>query len=421
MLVTRFVCAPSAALLAIILAAALALAACAERPADVHTGPWRAWLDSPGGELPFGLELERGADSFTAFVVNGEERIPISRTERTGRGIAFFFDPYDSSIRATLTADGRRLDGDWRKTTGPGTEARLPFHAVAGRQPRFPLPPTGLDEQRLARLDGRWAVDFAEDDEPAVGIFRVGSDGGCLGTFMTTTGDYRYLAGSFDGDRLRLSCFDGAHAFLFDSRLAADGTLAGEFWSRDSWHESWTARRDPEAALPDAFELTSWIEGRDLGQIVFPDLEGRQRSLADPKFTGRARILEIFGSWCPNCNDATRFLVELDRRYRSRGLSIVGLAFELTGDFERDAEQVRRYAEHHGIEFPLLVAGMSDKQQASERFPLIDRVRSYPTTIFLDGEGRVRAVHQGFTGPATGASYDELRRKFESLIEELIE
>ena len=92
----------------------------------------------------------------------------------------------------------------------------------------------------------------------------------------------------------------------------------------------------------------------------------------------------------------------------------------MTGDFQRDADQVRAYAAHHGIEYPLLLAGLADKNEASRAFPLIDRVRSYPTTIFLHGDARVRAVHSGFTGPATGEAYSRLRSRFESLIEELL-
>ena len=102
---------------------------------------------------------------------------------------------------------------------------------------------------------GRWAVDFEQDEEPAVAVFR--QDGRNLaGTFLTATGDYRYLAGTLSGDRLRLSCFDGAHAFLFDARLRDDGSLRGDFWSRDSWHDTWTARRDPQATLADGFAQT---------------------------------------------------------------------------------------------------------------------------------------------------------------------
>jgi thiol-disulfide isomerase/thioredoxin len=325
-------------------------------------------------------------------------------------------DHYDSLVTAVVGERGRRLDGDWRKTTGPAKQARLAFHAVAGGLGESPASNAAAVEP----IVGRWSVDFESDDEPAVAIFSSGPSGEILGTFLTTTGDYRYLAGTYEEGRLRLSCFDGAHAFLFDARLAENGTLAGDFWSRDSWHDTWTARRDPHAAMPDAFELTRWVGGKDLDEMTFPDLDGRPRSLGDAEFAGRARILEVFGSWCPNCNDAAAYLAELHREYGPRGLSIVGLAFEMTGEFERDAEQVRRYAKHHGLQFPLLVAGVSDKALASESFPLLDRIRSYPTTIFLHADGRLRAVHQGFAGPATGKAHEELRARFRGLIEELL-
>ena len=404
---------------ALLLAAALSTS-CGGSSDELPVGPWRAWLDSPGGELPFGLELRTNGDQLEAFLTNGVERARITRVERDGTRLTLSIEPYDSRIEAELSADGRRLDGRWEKTGGRGKISGLDFHAVPGEHPRFTPIAVAPDAGALEYLYGRWAVQFASEDEPAVGIFETHPDGVVLGTFLTTTGDYRYLEGEFRAGRLRLSCFDGAHAFLFDATLDPDGTLSGGFWSRESWHDTWTARKDPQAELPDAFELTKWIGGKELGDVAFPDLDGRPYSLDDPSFAGRGRILEIFGSWCPNCNDATRFLVELDSRYRDRGLSILGLAFEMTGDFERDAEQVRTYAQHHGVEYPLLLAGVYDKEEASQAFPLLDRVRSFPTTIFLHADGRVRAVHQGYAGPATGEANERLRERFETLVQELL-
>ena len=129
----------------------------------------------------------------------------------------------------------------------------------------------------------------------------------------------------------------------------------------------------------------------------------------------------MFGSWCPNCHDAAAYFAELQKRYGDKGLSILGLAFELTGDLQRDAEQVRKYLKRHGSNYPVLIAGMADKAKASESLPLLDRVRSYPTTIFIDSSGQIRAVHTGFSGPATGAAYSELRQKFETLIESMLD
>ena len=254
-----------------------------------------------------------------------------------------------------------------------------------------------------------------------MGVFEEQRDDTVTGTFLTSAGDYRYLAGNLDGDRLRLSAFDGAHAFLFDARIQPDGTLKGDFWSRDSYHVTWTATRDDGAELPDAFELTRAVEGVDLSELVFPDIAGRPRSLGDPELAGPARVVEIFGSWCPNCNDATKYLIELHERYAERGLVVIGLAYELSGEFERDADQVRVYADHHDIPYTVLVAGRYGRDDASRSFPLIDRIRAFPTTIFVDGNGRVRAVHTGFAGPATGEAHRSLREKFERTIEMLLD
>ncbi len=384
----------------------------------LRAGPWRGWLDSPGGELPFGLEIKRLESEYSGVVINGDERIecPVVAVE-PGR-FRLRIERYDAVIDAAISEDGRRLSGRWVKTAGGGDLSSLPFHADHGELPRFGGRPGSADSE-APNVGGRWAVEFDESG-PAIGVFEERPGGRVLGTFLTPTGDYRFLEGNFTEGRLRLSAFDGAHAFLFHAGLRDDGTLAGEFWSRDSWHEGWTARRDPSAELPDSFELTRWLGTQGLDAFAFPDLSGRLRSLDDPAFRGNARIIEVFGSWCPNCNDAAELLGELEREYGDRGLSILGLAYELTGEFERDANQVRRFAAHHGLEFPMLIAGVSDKAEASKTLPLIDRVRSYPTTIFIDGNGRVRAVHQGFSGPATGAAHTDLRREFRRLVEAML-
>jgi len=400
---------------------ALLALACAGTPPDtLRQGPWHAWLDTPGGPLPFQMEVAAEEGGIAVLILNGAERIRVPRVELHAGRVVLGLDHYDSAIEAALSDDGRALEGRWFKTVTGGKRVEMTFHATAGPRPRFDAIERSAGESPRRPIDGRWSVRFAGDAEPAVGLFESAPDGTARGTFLTTTGDYRYLAGSSADGLLRLSAFDGAHAFLFHAQLQEDGTLSGDFWSRDSWHDTWTAAPDPDAELPDAFSLTNPVEGVDLAQLVFPDAEGRARSLSDPDLAGRARIVELFGTWCPNCNDATQYLVELHRRYRDRGLVVVGLAFELTGEFERDAAQLRTYAAYHGIEYPLLLAGRYGRDEASRSFPLIDRIRAYPTTLFLDAGGRVRAVYTGFAGPATGESHARLRRAFESRIDALL-
>lgn len=400
------------------IAVLLAAVGSAGRDSPVRTGPWRAWVDCPGGAIPFGLELAKDDGGWSATIVNGPERIEVPEVAISDGVLTLSIDYFDSSIVATVEDGGTRLEGEWKKKSTGERWTGLKFHATAGRTPRFE--PIAAGEQPAGNLARRWAIKFDQSDDLAVGVFEQGADNNVVATVMTTTGDYRFLAGTFEANRLRLSCFDGAHAFLFDAMMQSDGTLAGDFWSRDSWHQRWTARADPSAQLPDAFTQTHWTGTVPLADLIFPDVDGRKHSLADSAYAGKARIIEIFGTWCPNCHDASKYLIELDRKYRDRGLSIVGLAFELSGDFSRDAKQVRRYAERVGVTYPILLAGVSDKKKASEAFPALDRIRSYPTTIFLHADGRVRAVHTGFTGPATGEEFQKLRREFETIIEELL-
>ncbi len=404
---------------AVVLAGCTTFAGCATS-ATHATKPAPGYWSARVGEIPFEMAFSSYPNGCFASIENGEEEIflPMFVPEVTDGAARWTleFPHYDSRIEMALDPDGQVIRGTWTKQRAKGS-AQLEFEAlpIVGRS-RLRVPYRELREKIL----GRWRVRFSSSEDPAVAVFSFGDGNRVFGTFLTTTGDYRYLGGTFDGERLRLSCFDGAHAFRFDARLLDDGSLSGEFLSGDWWRETWTAVRDPVAKLPDAFDRTKWRRGVALGDLAFPDLEGKVRSLDGPDFAGKARIVYVFGSWCPNCHDASRFLGEMWKKYSSRGLSITGLAFELTGDAERDARQVARYRERHEIKYPLLLAGTSDKKTATEQLGALDFVRSYPTTIFVRRDGTVRAIHTGFSGPATGKAYEELKLRFEALILELL-
>jgi thiol-disulfide isomerase/thioredoxin len=383
------------------------LAACIAPLSQGPEGTWCASLATPGGPLEFRIDLERRGDAWAAFLVNGRERIEVPRVWFDGRELLLELPHYDSRIRAEL-ADGR-LAGSWEKRRGPEERAALAFEAVtpcAG-----PAPASGS-------CAGRWRADFSDDEQDSVALFES-LDGGLAGTFLTPTGDYRYLWGTCGPEGLELSCFDGAHAFLFRARLLEDGSLAGDFWSGDWHHATWRAWRDEEALLADPFGQSRWDERTSLADLGFPDLEGRWRSLAEPGLMGRATLLVVLGSWCPNCHDEARFLSELLAAHGQRGLSILALAFELTGEPERDAGQVRLFAARHELDIPYFLCGTADKELATQALGALDRVRAFPTTVFFGPDGRARAVHTGFAGPATGAEHAALRAEFERRIEQL--
>ena len=319
------------------------------------------------------------------------------------------------------------MTGAWTRTVPSGT-SRLPFRATRGAQPRFlPASAAKPDPSRtpLTDVSGIWKTEFvdAAGVSPARGEFH--QDRGTsrvVGTFLTPTGDYRYLEGSYEGGVLRLSTFDGAHAFLFQALASSDGKLSGHYWSRDSYHATWSATRadDRGATLPDGWKDVGLTNNAGHLAFRFSDLDGNPVALSDPRFRGKVVVVNIFGSWCPNCNDEAPLLAALDRKYRAQGLEIIGLAYEFTGDAARDREMVRRFARRHQIRYTLLLAGLSDKAKASATLPDLTGVLAYPTSIFIGRDGKVKKIYSGFAGPGTGHHYDELRHEIESLIESLL-
>lgn len=403
------------------LPALLALAAAGCRSPHSLAGTWRAVLASPGGELPFTLQIVPTSGSWRAVVINGAEEAPVSAVTVAGSDVTLRFDGYDSRIVARLSADGERLDGRWEKTGSAGV-SQMPFAAT--RDPgRFRPVEAAAAPGAPASLAGTWAATFTDEEgeSPAQGELEQRSDE-VTGTFLTPTGDYRYLAGSYQNGLLRLSTFDGAHAFLFQARVQPDGSLRGDFWSRESYHATWVARRAAAGAaiLPDAWSLVGLKNAEGRFDFRFPDLDGRPVSLRDPRFAGKVVLVNLFGSWCPNCNDEAPVLAEWSQRYRARGLEVIGLAYELTGRAERDREQVRKFAARHRLTYPLLLAGTSDKQKAAETLPDLTSVVAFPTTVFVGRDGRVRKIHTGFAGPGTGEHFVHLKRELEGRIEQLL-
>jgi len=379
-------------------------------------GTWRAVLTSPGGELPFTLDITHDR----AVIINAAERAPVSSVSVDGSRVTIAFDFYDSAIHANLSDDGNSMTGEWTRVVPSGT-ARLPFHATRGAQPRF----VPVANAAQGNVNGIWKAEFVDNDgtSPARGEFH--QDPGSTrvtGTFLTPTGDHRYLHGSFENGLLRLSTFDGAHAFLFQARQSNDGKLAGDFWNRDSYHATWTATRsdDAGATLPDGWKDVSLTNAEGRFAFRFPDLDGHPVSLSDDRFRGKVVVVNLFGSWCPNCNDEAPLLAEWDRKYRAKGLEIVGLAYEFTGNAARDREMVRRFAKRHDIHYTLLLAGVNDKAKASATLPDLTRVLAYPTSVFVGRDGKVKKIYSGFAGPGTGAHYDRLRAELESQIETML-
>jgi peroxiredoxin len=402
--------------------AALAAAAChpsgAQVGADtgVKLGSYRAVLETPGGEVPFGLDLVKKDSGVVGYLLNGEERLLLSDVKINGSHLEIRMPGYENVL--TADAAGDQLKGEVFLVKLNDKNQHIPLHASLSENYRFFANPASGN----ADVSGRWAVTFTEEggaSEVAVGEFNQSHDV-ISGTFLTTTGDHRFLAGQVKGDEVYLSTFDGAHVFLYKAKILEGGKLAGEFWSGLAFHEKWDARRDAGAQLPDAYGLTAMRAGVKNFDFAFPDLSGKTVSSADPQFHGKVLIVALAGSWCPNCHDEAAFLAPLYKDYRAKGLEVVSLMFEHFGDFPRAAEATQRFRQHYGIEYTTLIAGVSDKDEASKKLPMLQRFVAFPTTIFIDRKGVVRKIHTGYSGPATGDHYIQFVSEVKSTLDQLL-
>lgn len=402
-----------------LLLAAASLLACGQPSGDeepIPAGRWRIEFSVPGGMLPVGLELTRSDAGLEALFLNGTERVAVPRVTERGRQLTLAFPAFNNRLVAEW--DGETLDGVLTLVKRGGVMQEIPFRARPGADFRF-VPAQGAAQTDVS---GRWAVTFVDDEgieSPAVGEFQ--QEGNTVqGTFLTETGDYRYLAGEVVGEQLLLSTFDGAHLFLFAASHNENGELQGDFWSGSAWHESWRARRDARASLADAYALTFIKPGFERFEFTFPDIDGEPVSLSDPRFAGKVVLVTLAGTWCPNCHDEARFLAPLYEKYRDQGLEVIALLYEHLDDFEMAAGQARKFRDELGIEYRLLIAGYSDKQDAARTLPMLNRVLAYPTTIFVDRRGEVRRIHTGFTGPGTGEHFTRFAGEFEDFVKSLL-
>lgn len=399
------------------------LGGCGGKPGDtaategpIALGDWRATLTLPGGELPFGLEVARDGGRYVLFLENGAERLKVPEVAVEGDTLTARMPGFENHLTAKI--DGSRLTGTLVLVKRGGKEQHIPFAARHGVGYRF-FDSAAADH---ADLSGRWAVTFAGEsgDAPSPGVAEFRQENAVVtGTILTPTGDHRYLAGQVRGNELYLSTFDGAHAYLYVARLTPGGELHGTFWSGLAWREDFVAKRD-EAATLDAAPATAMRRDAARLEFTFPDLDGKPVSLADARFAGKVVVIALSGSWCPNCRDEAAFLEPWYERNRSRGLEVLSLQFEHFGNFARAAEAVRLFRKDLGIEYPTLIAGISDKDEASKKLPQLNHIYAFPTTIFVDRAGRVRSIHSGFAGPATGAHYDKLVLDFDTLLDQLL-
>jgi thiol-disulfide isomerase/thioredoxin len=375
----------------------------------------RSGSDAHAVTLPFLFDLEQdSAKNWTMLVHNGEETIVVDDVTISADTFHVRMPLFDSEFTGVPASDST-ISGYWYNHL-KGPDYRIPFTAHAGQTRRFAQPAEGRYD-----ITGNWECHFAEgtaDAYPAIGIFKS-VNGRVTGTFGTETGDYRYLDGVMHGDSLLLSAFDGSHAFLFNAEIRGD-SLIGRFRSGVHSQEPWVAVRNQAFELRDPDSLTFLKEGHDMVDVRLPNLQGDSISPMDPSFTGHVRMVQVMGSWCPNCVDETVLLTEMYDQYHDQGLDVFAIAFERYPEKGKAISSLKRFKDKLNVKYDVLYGGESRKEIASEKLPFLDHIMSYPTCIFIDRAGKVRRIRTGFYGPGTGEHYENYKRKLRIFLEKML-
>ena len=392
------------------------IVACANetKQKTLKNGIYRAVLEVKDNEqLPFIFEVKSPTK---LSVFNAEEVIEVDEIDYRNDSI-FIKAPVFEGYFAGVLADDYTITGTFIKES---LDRVVPFYAQYERLERF-----YTSNPANKNVTGIWEAVFSKgiegDEYIAKGIFKQEGNK-VTGTFRTTTGDYRYLEGVMDGNEMKISTFDGAHAFLFTAEVT-DSTMTGTFYSGNHWKEPFVAKRNEAYELPSANELTFLKEGYEELEFSFPNEDGKMVSLNDTQFENKVVIVQIMGTWCPNCLDESKYYTKYYEANKERGVEFVALAFEYAKTEEKAFKSINRLQEKLKITYPILLAqyGTSDKVKAQEKLPMLNHVLSYPTSIFIDKMGKVRKIHTGFNGPATGEKYEEFKKEFEDFVDELLE
>jgi thiol-disulfide isomerase/thioredoxin len=375
-------------------------------------GEWRGVLKPQDIEIPFIMKVEQSGEDYRINLINAEESIPLDDITITGDSIHIPMYIFDATIHARITEN--KMEGVYVKDYLD--DYQIPFEAEYGSAARF----AGGQPSDVKPFVGKWEVDFINEDgiDKAIGVFQEYDDG-MKGTFATPTGDYRFLEGAVAEGKMKLSCFDGTNAYLFEASLNSEGGLEGNFWSGKTWHQSWSAIKNENFELPDPYALTFMKKGYEQFEIKFPNTSGDLVELADEQYENKVVVIQILGTWCPNCMDETKFYVDWLKKHPDNGVEFIGLAFERKPEADYAYARIEKMKEKLGVPYEVLLAGTTSPESRTKALPMLNKIMSFPTSIILDRQHKVRKIHTGFSGPGTGEYYEKFVEDFNLLMDKL--
>jgi len=405
--------------LLIITIALMALASCTKKN-EMKQGPWLGVIQlnpqDRSMDLPFNMNYSvNEAGEMQLVLTNADEMIIISEIAKNGDTLIIKPPIFTSVIVAVLRNDS--LVGKYYPK-GIENGNAYKFYAVHGITDRFPW----YTEKASFDITGRWKVienPGTNDSTVMVGEFKQIGDR-VLGTFLSTSGDYRYLEGKVSGNKFYFSKVDGAQTFIFTADIKDQNTMEnGRFMANPKYSSTWKAVRDDKIELPAGDQIVHLKKGISTFDFAGIDMNGQKVTSKDARFEGKVLAVLAGGSWCPNCLDEARLFRELYTKYKDKGFEVIALNFE-DKTFELSKKKMQRFIGQTGANYTFLYASPRDRTKRDSVLYPIEGQMAFPTGMFIDRLGHIRKVETGFSGPGTGEHYTKFVDETTKLIELLL-
>ena len=390
-------------------------------PLTAQTEPdslWNAVVVVGKAEIPFRFELSRQGNQWHGFFFEGDRKIGSTSGSLNSGTLRLDYEFLNTTLTATF--DGGQWNGTYRYNRKNGKEYAFHARPYVAPSPDPTTPPKVAGEWEMKLLGEDQSL--AKDPRTALSwrLFLRQSGPDVSGSILRVDGDTGTLTGRWQGEKLVLSHFAGERPVLFEATLQPDGTL-DILLNQQNRYIAAPVSAARAKGIPEPVDPTKYTHVKNPEepfQFRFPDVDGRVVSNTDAQFQGKVVILEIGGTWCPNCRDEAPFLVDLYHRFHNQGLEIVGLNFEANGSLDEDKPRIESFIKEYSVPYPVLYAGAIG--EVKEKLPQIEDFGAYPTTIYLGRDGRVVSIHAGFASTATGKANAALQRETVALIEYLL-
>jgi thiol-disulfide isomerase/thioredoxin len=414
----------------------------ASHDAEAIDGRWSASLSRDGAVIPFRLDISGAGPTLKGTLYDGFKPYEgtTSASFQDGK-LVLNIEHYLTTISASLK-EGRLVGTVVSQSRAQATE--YAFEAIR-------YAPPASTSRNVPSIAGSWEVPLDTPSSKGERAFRfiVKQHGAeVAASILRVDGDTGAYSGSYQDGKWVLSHFDGSRPGVIVVSQNTDGSLnivqrverperpaaaSGGKEAVKAYSDNATADGRYAATLiayrtevarakglpqPEDYETHTTVrDPNERFTFNFRDVDGNWVSNQDPRFKGKVVLAIVTGTWCPNCHDEAQYLVQLDKKYRARGLAIVALDFE-EPEQQGNLARERAFVKQYGVKYTYLIAGAPAEMW--EKIPQAVNLNTWPATIFVGRDGLVKGIHSGFASPASGEFHQQLQKEFTARIERLL-